>query len=342
MFKKFIILSTLILSLGEAVTLNSYSNMMRPHHNTPTFTILYDQNEIKTHTDWVAIYKANTSTAWQNVLYWRWVKDLFWDNPSSEELRFGGTALDDLGEYEVRFFKENSYIADKTLPFTVTKKVSFTFLENIFIAPHYLGPNNLLVYLNGISSNSPANQTDWLGLYKVGTSNDLENAIRWFWISNLPQHQHNNATRTALEFNYPPLEGGDYEIRYFLNNSYQVEMKSRPFHIHYQEIESSQPTLDVEDLSPWQIRDSLTVYIYNLSGNTKDWIAVFNKGAERIRENIIEWTYNSEGLLNGQLSLYNKGIGGVTFDKEYDIVLFSNDTYNEITSITIKTDTNDF
>ena len=54
--------------------------------------------------DWMAIYKLNDSNAWENVIKWAWVKDL-----KENTFHFDG---DFFGDYEIRFFRNNSFTVD--------------------------------------------------------------------------------------------------------------------------------------------------------------------------------------------------------------------------------------
>lgn len=84
--------------------------------------------------DWIGIYKKEDSVAWSNVLKWKWLKDIRYDElvhisgagngPNHldalvtnrlENVRQGLSA----GTYEARFFRNNSFNLDTSFEFTV-------------------------------------------------------------------------------------------------------------------------------------------------------------------------------------------------------------------------------
>ena len=66
-----------------------------------------------------------------------------------------------------------------------------------------------------ITVNTPlSGDRDWVGIYKVGDSNDWANVIAWNWVG-----QGN----TALIRDKKPMPAGEYEIRLFFHNSFNVE-----------------------------------------------------------------------------------------------------------------------
>jgi len=62
---------------------------------------------------------------------------------------------------------------------------------------------------------------DWVGIFRVGASNDWANVIAWNWVG-----QGN----TVLSRNQKPMPAGEYEIRLFFHNSYQDEARYQ-FHV---------------------------------------------------------------------------------------------------------------
>ena len=66
------------------------------------------------HKDWIAIYLADSTTEWKNVLKWAWT-----GNKSEGTLSFKSLPE---GNYEVRAFYNNSYDAETVKAFTVKGK----------------------------------------------------------------------------------------------------------------------------------------------------------------------------------------------------------------------------
>jgi len=330
MLLKIILILSLALSFGEAIQINSHWHFVRLHQNTPTFTIEYEEEEIKEDGDWIAIYKADSSTAWENVLHWAWIKDLFLDSPDSGSLRFSSTHLDEAGEYQIRFFKRNSYTVEKTFNFTIQEP----FIKELSVTSYNPQTDYLSVLITAGGLHFPITPKDWMALYKTEDSNEWENIIQWTWISELQKNRSFSDIVVKWKVETPILLGGDYEIRYFLNNEYTTHLKTLPFHIHEDEAPSNEPFIDTNSLYTSQIRKHIDVYVYNLSRNKKDWIGIFNKDAEKNINNILGWSYNSQEIKDGiiKIATSNKIFTG----KEYDIVLFSNDSYNILSSKRVK------
>lgn len=176
-----------------------------------------------TEKDWIAYYKQGTSTDWENVLKWYWVEDLKSDGPSGHP---DTVPLVDFapGNYEVRYFKNNSFkIANKPFSFTI-KEVNST-LSSI-TGGSTPGLSVLAIDLDGIGTVLKPNPKDWIGLYNPDSSNEWGNVIRWIWVTDIIGHK---AAQTHYEI--PNIKPGKYELRYFLNNSFTTHKKSEPFSI---------------------------------------------------------------------------------------------------------------
>ncbi len=75
----------------------------------------------KNKNNWVAIYKKGASNDWKNVIKWSWVKDLY-SVPSDEPAvkRYFTYTLPN-GEYECRFFLNNTYKTFASFSFIADK-----------------------------------------------------------------------------------------------------------------------------------------------------------------------------------------------------------------------------
>ena len=113
--------------------------------------------------DWIAIYPAGSTTAWDNMIQWAW---------TNGELE-GSHTFDALpqGNYEARIFFNNSAILKGSHPFTVqstefnleSRKASYDPFELIHAD---------FVNMRGAGS-------DWLGIFPVGANHDKASAIEW-------------------------------------------------------------------------------------------------------------------------------------------------------------------
>jgi len=82
---------------------------------------------------------------------------------------------------------------------------------------------NKMTYLNNetvsVTVNTPlTGDQDWVGIYAVGASNDWENVIAWNWV---------DQGITLLNRDQKPMPAGEYEVRLFFHNSFNVEATYR-------------------------------------------------------------------------------------------------------------------
>ena len=220
MILKSLLTLSLIISLGQSASLVAQKTYVDGNID---FYLTYSEGEEQSFNDWVAVYKAGSSTEWKNVLSWSWVRDLQGLSPNDGEghlfKRFGLP----VGDYEARLFKNNSFTIDESLPFSI-KKVN-SFLNEV--SANYNNPEqgDLRVFIEGITPKFQSNDRDWIALYKVGSSNEWQNVIAWSWVKKL---ENQDQYRTYWQLTNLNLPKGEYEIRYFLNNSYTTYKKSRP------------------------------------------------------------------------------------------------------------------
>ena len=170
--------------------------------------------------DWIAIYKKGTSTAWENVIHWSWVKDLTCSVPAECHNEWARQALAP-GNYEFRYFSDNSYNIDDSMEFQI--KAVPSNLEGLYLY------TKSMVSLQGLGKNIQPNPKDWVAIYEVGSSNDWENVIQWIWAKDVDLTV-NRSNDAYWRFN-KIKKAGKYEVRYFLNNTFTTHKKSRAFTI---------------------------------------------------------------------------------------------------------------
>jgi len=172
--------------------------------------------------DWIAVYPKNASNAWKNVLDWRWADFTPYRRGGRYHVYNGATRIEKPGEYQVRFFRNNSYKLYKTFDFKITKKSQISPL--LFYYSNYL-------YMKGFIKNVvTAEPTDWVGIYKVGDNNNWGNVVEWKWAKDL--NWDGNDAYQSMHLNLQKYsKNTKYEARYFLNNSYTIQTKSKPFSI---------------------------------------------------------------------------------------------------------------
>jgi hypothetical protein len=174
--------------------------------------------------DWVAYYKKGTSTAWENVIKWYWVKDLKCSNPDDchdvlppEDLA--------LGDYEVRLFKNNSFTTFGQPLSLHIRKVNST-LESI--SAYSRSKGTIHMDFSGLGKFLQPNPKDWIALYKHTDSNEWGNVVQWVWAKDINLGIHDQRYNQAY-YQMKNIKPGKYEIRYFLNNSFSTYVKSKVF-----------------------------------------------------------------------------------------------------------------
>jgi len=78
-------------------------------------------------------------------------------------------------------------------------------------------------------SNGPGNPADWLGVYAVGSPNGPGNPVSWKWLSTdgaSSSPPTSGGVTAGTVHLVVPTTAGQYEVRFFVNNSFNVIAKS--------------------------------------------------------------------------------------------------------------------
>ena len=276
--------------------------------------------------DWVAVYKKGTTTAWQNVINWAWVKDLHGQAPGDYYGHiFKGTHIAEPGEYEVRFFKNNSFTVDKSLSFT-TKQVP-SFLTSIKKA----GYNAII--MQGFDNNEfVPTQQDWVGVYKENDDNTWQNVVQWGWLKDLKKY---NSYMLYLDTKLYE-KGVKYKARYFLNNSFHTYKETEAFYVgELPDNEKKVFSFAFIEKRNGALFSRLGVYS-NYINSPKDWIGIFKNDVEFTdRSNLIAWSYVSKANSSKTLQILKPEL--IESKGDYKAVFFRNDSYKKFgKSLTFK------
>ncbi len=192
--KKILLALLLLLDLLNATVLSPKNTYQLNQPISIDFKDFTNHNQ-----DWIAIYPANSSTAWENVIDWHWT-----DNRTNGTLNFNALPA---GNYEVRGFYNNSYHPEATKAFSVTANGEG---NPTFMAKQTYKTNEQITldFKNFTNHNK-----DWIAIYPANSSTAWENVIAWHWTDN----------RTNGTLNFNALPAGNYEVRGFYNNSYHAE-----------------------------------------------------------------------------------------------------------------------
>jgi len=197
-FKLEISKSFIVENNGEALPVKLTTNKESYEPNEkPTISFKNMSGDNK---DWLAIYKVDSSNAWKNVIQWRWAKAI-----NGEQI------FDPLpvGDYEVRAFFKNSYKLETSKKFSVLVQPKITLKTTQKIYDVNEKPVTIFTNLSGKA-------TDWLAIYPAGSSNEWKNVIQWDWARNV------NGSHV-----FKPLPIGEYEVRIFLNNSFNLSASKK-------------------------------------------------------------------------------------------------------------------
>jgi len=323
MFKQIIFIIALLSSLSIATEVSTNFELKTTYANGAVDVLIdYHRDadrEIRDKSkDWVAVYKKGTSTAWQNVINWAWVKDLSGQAPGDYYGHiFRGTHIAKPGEYEVRFFKNNSFIVDKSLSFTTKQVPSFlTFIKKA-------GYDAIL--MRGFDSHEfvPAPR-DWVGIYKENDDNTWQNVIQWGWLKDLKKYGTYRLTLNKDLYQ----KGVKYKARYFLNNSFHTYKETEAFYVgELPDNEKKVVSFAFIEKRDGALFSRAGVYS-NYIKSPNDWIGIFKNDVEFTDvSNLIAWAYVSKVNSSKTLEILKPEL--IESKKDYKAVFFRNNSYEK-------------
>ena len=233
------------------------------------------------HKDWIAVYKGGSSNAWENVVKWKYT-----DDKLNGEINFGKLPV---GMYDVRAFYNNSFKEEEAYNHLVVGQKGDLGFKNLYAS--YTKHNRSLTISVGpvnIFGSIHPNPTDWIGVYKKGSSNAWGNVIKWLWAKDLKNPEMGE---WSYSFRNTHLNAGEYEVRYFLNNTFKTHL-SKTFTVH--------PKVSKFNLGKITIFDNYTGLISvdlhpkkvgNINPNPKDWVAIYKKGSSNAWQNVVKWAW---------------------------------------------------
>jgi len=182
--------------------------------------------------DWIGIYPSGSTNDWANVVAWKYTAGLLDGNISFSNLP--------IGTYDTRAFFQNTFNLEANSSFTIANardeviEVNLTLNKSIYA-------QNELVYIT--YDKMQGNQTDWIGIYPAGSSDDFSNVIDWRYLNGTIQGEASLGGypygEQLIGFTpMPTLAQGDYEVRAFFNNSLHREQVA-PFSVLDQNVTST-------------------------------------------------------------------------------------------------------
>lgn len=175
-------------------------------------------------------------------------------------------------------------------------------------------------------ANAPALSKDWIGIYKIGmTPGGGPASVKWAYTTATPSTT-SGTNVPAGTFNATGLPKGYYFAAYFLQDAY-AEATPRIFFsvgdtITHLTVNNTRYNIDLGEYISATWSDG--------PGNPKDWLGIYNQGADpNSNDPLISYTY-IDGLPNG-----TKAIPVSSMPQQagnYFLVLFTNDSYNEVSN----------
>jgi thermitase len=245
--------------------------------------------------DWIGLYKVGDPET--SYISWQYTA-----GTTSGSRTF--TAPSQPGQYEFRYFTNNSYIKVATSNTVTVSDEGGAFSLNA--SPVTANPGQTLSVTWTAPSGRPAN--DWIGLYRVG---DPETSfISWQYTGGAPS---GNKTFTA------PGQAGQYDFRYFTNNSYNRVATSNTV-----TVSDAGATFSL-NASPSTANpgQTLTVTWTAPSGRpANDWIGLYKVGDPET--SFISWQYTA-GAPSGSTAFSAPGQAG-----QYEFRYLTNNSYNKV------------
>jgi len=149
---------------------------------------LYENMSDSNH-DWIGIYPAGSTTAWENMIQWEW--------KNAEGMQtFNNLPA---GDYEVRIFFNSTLNIEASHAFSVENTAFDLESRKVAYDPFEL------IHADFINMRGTA--SDWIGIFPVGADNQKASAIQWKYAKSL--------VNGSLNFN--GLAVGTYEMRAYFS-----------------------------------------------------------------------------------------------------------------------------
>ncbi len=156
-------------------------------------------------------------------------------------------------------------------------------------------------------SDMPGNEGDWLGIFPAESEDDWANIVDGI---------HDGTLKDGTFIIYGVPEPGDYELRVFLDNSYQ-RLAVVPFKVTEPDYHVNVTT----SKSTYQELEPITVTLSGMPGNPGDWVGIFPKGSENVWDNVLSWKFDGH-VVDGTYDLDPVPEG------EYEVRVFLNNSYH--------------
>lgn len=314
--------STITVSVSmTAITINGVTPPNVATVGAGTTVSLGVTNDPGNATDWVALYPAGAADS--AFVDWRYLNGTVVPPASgttSATLAFAAPIT--AGNFEFRLFANNGYQRLATNAFIVQASTAQLTVNGVTV-PSVVNAGAGTEAVVDVAG-GPANPTDWVGLFAVGSTNGQYTA--WQYLNGTTSAPATGSTAASLRF-LLPTTSGNYEFRLFANNTNQVLATSPTV-----ALAASTAQITVNGIAP---PDPVTapagsVATASISGgpaNATDWVALYRAGSAD--STFLDWRY-----LNGTTQPPSTGssTGVVTFTVpvtagDYEMRFFASNTY---------------
>ena len=278
-------------SLIFAVTIKSW----KTNYPTDNSAWIKVENKPNNNQDWVGIYPAGSNNEWKNVVKWSWAKDTSKSKDAGDWYEFADLAD---GEYEARFFLNNTFVVEDAVAFSVGRDKGITVKTT---KRDYGSDEDVSVTISGTLSGDK----DWVGVYRKGDSSAWKNVLAWNWAKQ---------GSVKLTKDKKLFREAEYEVRLFFHNATSDDKI---------EAKQSFSVIDTVFLSTnkkrYNVGENITVNIRNQAQDNKNWIGIYPKNASNDWGNVLEWAW-TKGKTTVTLD------GGIN-DGEYEARLFYKNSF---------------
>ncbi|MCR5861641.1 fibronectin type III domain-containing protein [Flavobacterium sp. J372] len=252
-------------------------------------------------TDWIGIYKAGQnpgsatpSTTWSYI------------NGQANGTKVFANGLATPGRYYATLMSNDSYTE-------IAPRKSF------YVGPFVTVATPQEVYATGSAvtvsfQNGPNLVKDWVGIYKVGQTPGVGGVTSTKW-------SYVNGTSGTFTFNGVP--DGYYYAEYYLQDGYTSIGNKVFFQV------GSQITDLYINKTVYNLNENIIATWTDAPGIVKDWLGIYHAGDDPNVDELVSYTY-FDGLANGTKAI--EGANLPTEPGDYFIVMFTNDSYNEVSN----------
>ena len=257
---KMMLFISMTFTLGWGVSISTKHQL----YKTTEIVWIKLDNKPGNKTDWIGIYPKKSSSEWENAIAWKWAK-----NDSSKYPTWYDFSIFKPGEYEARFFLNNTFKAEKTVSFIITDKM----VDISTWHKSYRTTETTWIRLQ----NKPGNEKDWIGIYPKDSTSEWKNIIAWKWAKD-------DSSKYPTWYDFSILKTGEYEARFFLKGTFRAEKK-----VSFVIIDGAISLLTWH--KSYKTTEPAWIKLDKRPGNEKDWIGIYLKGTSSNFENIIAWKW---------------------------------------------------